>query len=74
MQDIVGHGCRCNGQISLVICFNPLYTHNMTAGQQINTKRPPSSFSTVAASLDKTKFLSSLLRLHIKTQRCEEEE
>lgn len=40
MLDGVEHGRRCNGQISLVIFFNPLNTHNMTAGQKINTQRP----------------------------------
>lgn len=36
----VEHGCRCNRQISLVISFNPLNTHNMTVGQKINTQKP----------------------------------
>lgn len=58
-------------QISLVICFNPLNTHDMTASQKIYTQTPPPPFfSTGAASQDKTKFSSSLLRLHIETQRC----
>lgn len=30
MQDRARDGYRCNGQISLVICFKALYTYNMT--------------------------------------------
>lgn len=41
MQDRAEHDCWCNGQIG----FNPFHTHNMTAGQQINTgSRPPPFF------------------------------
>lgn len=65
MQDGAEHSCRCNEQISLVICFNPLSIHNRTVGQKI--KLTPSSLWLPL----KTK--QSFLLTHIKTEVCEGE-